>query len=80
MPLLGVTSIIHDGINFMCQPDRCNIFREDRNRRHKCYISNLPLLSIIHVGIYWLTENANSCMVSFHIDIYGIIYSATVAV
>ena len=42
MPLLGVTSIIHAGINFMCQPDRWNIFREDRNRRHKCYFSNLP--------------------------------------
>ena len=35
--------------------------------------------SIIHVGIYWLTENATTCMVIFHIGIYGIIYSATVA-
>ena len=34
--------------------------------------------SIIHVGIYWLTENATTCMVIFHICIYGIIYSATV--
>ena len=41
MALLGVTSIIHAGINFMCQPDRWNITREDRNRRHKCYLSNL---------------------------------------
>ena len=35
--------------------------------------------SIIHAGIYWLTENATTCMVIFHIGIYGIIYSATVA-
>ena len=31
-------------------------------------------------GIYWLTENVTTCMVIFHIGIYGIIYSATVAV
>ena len=36
--------------------------------------------SIIHAGIYWLTENVTTCMVIFHIGIYGIIYSATVAV
>ena len=44
MPLLGVTSIIIAGINFMChcQPDRWNICREDRTRRHKCYFSNFP--------------------------------------
>ena len=36
--------------------------------------------SIIHAGIYWLTENATTCMVFFHIGIYGIIYSAKVAV
>ena len=41
MPLLGV-SIIHADINFMCEPDRWNSFREDRNRHHKCYFSNLP--------------------------------------
>ena len=44
----------------------------------------MPLLespkSIIHAGIYWLTENVTTCMVIFHIGIYGIIYSATVAV
>ena len=34
--------------------------------------------SIIHAGIYCLTENATTCMVIFHIGIYGIIYSATV--
>ena len=76
MPLLGVTSIIHAGINFMCQPDCWNIFREDRNRHATSRISQ----SIIHAGIYWLTENVTTCMVIFHIGIYGIIYSATVAV
>ena len=30
--------------------------------------------------ICWLTENATTYMVIFHIGIYGIIYSATVAV
>ena len=80
MPLLGVTSIIYAGINFMCQPDRWNIFKEDRNRRHKCYFSNLPRVLSMHAGIYWLTENVTTCMVIFHIGIYGIIYSATVAV
>ena len=45
MPLLGV-SIIHADINFMCEPDRWNSFREDRSRRHKCHFSNLPALSI----------------------------------
>ena len=44
----------------------------------------MPLLesskSIIRAGIYWLTENATTRMVIFHIGIYGIIYSATVAV
>ena len=43
----------------------------------------MPLLkslkSIIHAGIYWLTENATTCMVIFHTGIYGTIYSATVA-
>ena len=29
---------------------------------------------------YWLTEIATTCMLIFHIGIYGIIYSATVAV
>ena len=29
--------------------------------------------SIIHAGIYWLTENATTCMVIFHIGIYGIV-------
>ena len=42
----------------------------------------MPLLespkSIIHAVIYWLTENATTCMVIFPIGIYGIIYSATV--
>ena len=42
MPLLGVTSIIQADINFMCELDRWDIFKEDRNRRHKCYFSNLP--------------------------------------
>ena len=41
MPLLGVR-IIHADINFMCEPDCWNSFREDRNRHHKCYLSNLP--------------------------------------
>ena len=41
MPLLGV-SIIHADINFMCEQDHWNSFREDRNRHHKCYFSNLP--------------------------------------
>ena len=36
--------------------------------------------SIILTGIYWLTENAPTGMEIFHIGIYGIIYSATVAV
>ena len=44
----------------------------------------MPLLespkSIIHAGIYWLTENTTTCMVNFYIEKYGIIYSATVAV
>ena len=44
----------------------------------------MPLLespkSIIHAGIYWLTENATTFMVFFHIGIYGIIYNATVTV
>ena len=79
MPLLGV-SIIHADINFMCEPDRWNSFREDRNRHHKCYFSNLPIVLFIHAGIYWLTENATTCMVIFHIGIYGIIYNTTVAV
>ena len=35
--------------------------------------------SIIHAGIYWLAENATKGMVTFHIGIYGSIYSATVA-
>ena len=37
---------------------------------------------IIHAGIYLLAENATTCMVIFHIGIhvYGIFYSATVAV
>ena len=35
--------------------------------------------SIIHAGIYSLAENATTCIVIFHIGIYGIIYSATVA-
>ena len=42
MPLLGATSIIHADVNFMCESDCWNIFREDRNKRHKCYFSNLP--------------------------------------
>ena len=37
------------------------------------------LKSIIHTGIYWLTENVTTCMIIFHKGIYGIIYSATVA-
>ena len=45
----------------------------------------MPLLespkSTIHAGIYWLTENTTTCTAIFYIDIlYGIIYSATVAV
>ena len=44
----------------------------------------MPLLespkSIIHAGIYWLTENVTTCTLIYHIGIYGIIYSATVAV
>ena len=45
----------------------------------------MPLLkslkSIIHAGIYWLFENATTCMAIFHIGIYGVIsYSATGAV
>ena len=43
----------------------------------------MPLLkftSIVHTGIYWFIEKATTCMVIFHIGIYGIIYSATVAV
>ena len=35
--------------------------------------------SIIHAGVYWLTEDATTCMVNFPIGIHGIIY-ATVAV
>ena len=34
----------------------------------------MPLLespkSVIHAGIYWLTENVTTCMVIFHIGIY----------
>ena len=33
--------------------------------------------SIIHADIYWLTENVTTCMVIFHIGIYGIIYSTS---
>ena len=36
--------------------------------------------SIVHADIYWLTENATTCMLIFPIGIYGISYSATVAV
>ena len=28
-----------------------------------------PNISIIHAGIYWLAENATTCMVIFHIGI-----------
>ena len=38
-----------------------------------------PKSSIHHAGIYWLTENAITCMLIFHIAIYGTIYSVTVA-
>ena len=37
-------------------------------------------MSIIHTGIYWLFENATTCMVIFHIGIYGVYwYSSCLA-
>ena len=64
MPLLGVTSIIHAGINFMCQPDCWNIFRKIEIDVINATYSISPK-SIIHAGIYWLTENVTTCMVIF---------------
>ena len=49
----------------------------------KCHPFNIRVQKevFIYTGIYWLFENATTCMVIFHIDIYGVIsYSATVAV
>ena len=37
----------------------------------------MPLLeftSIIHTGIYWFIENTTTCMVIFHIGIYGSVH------
>ena len=46
-----------------------NIFREDRNRRHKCHFSIYQHYPYRH---YWFIENATKCMIIFHIGIYSI--------